>query len=120
MKKVLSCLLVAVMLFTASAYGQNPVTKLKRGAINLVTGWIEFPKSIYDTTVEEDIVMGCTMGVVKGIGMGIVRTSAGMYEIMTFPFDIPEGYVAILYPEFVYSSGDEQVVTLGFIGENNG
>ena len=39
----------------------------------------------------------------KGIGMTIVRTGAGIYEVVTFPFPIPEDYGPVLEPEFVFS-----------------
>jgi len=37
----------------------------------------------------------------KGVGMTIVRTGAGVYETVTFPFPIPEGYTPVIEPEYV-------------------
>jgi len=89
------------MLAPVTALAQNKSTKLKRGAINLATGWIEVPKNIYDKTVEESWVTGITAGLAGGIGMSIVRTGTGLYEIITFPWACPEDYQVILEPEFV-------------------
>lgn len=77
---------------------QSPLHKLSRGSVNLLTGWIEIPKNIYEVSIEENLTVGLTVGTVKGIGMAIVRTSAGVYEIVTFPFPIPSGYKPMIFP----------------------
>ena len=77
--------------------------KLGRGIVNVATGWIELPKNIYDTSVEtNNPLMGLTYGTVKGIGMTVVRTGAGAYDVATFLFPIPEDYEPVLEPEFVF------------------
>lgn len=77
--------------------------KLGRGIVNVVTGWIELPKNIYDTSVEtNNPLMGITYGLVKGVGMTVVRTGAGAYDVATFLFPLPEDYKPILEPEFVF------------------
>ena len=77
--------------------------KLGRGLVNVATGWIELPKNIYDTSVEtNNPLMGITYGLIKGVGMTVVRTGAGAYDIATFLFPIPEDYKPVLEPEFVF------------------
>jgi len=77
--------------------------KLLRGIANVATGWVELPKNIYDTSVETDNpLMGITYGTLKGIGMTVVRTGAGAYDVVTFLFPLPEDYEPILEPEFVF------------------
>ncbi len=95
--------IVAMVGITTQCYAQDPAKKLGRGLANVVTGWVELPKNIYDTSVEENILSGLTMGLAKGVGMTIVRTGAGVYETVTFPFPIPEDYQPVLEPEFVLS-----------------
>ena len=107
---ILALGLVLAISFTSMAYAQNPIEKLTRGAINTVTGWIEIPQNIYEASIEDNILNGITLGAAKGIGMAIIRTSAGLYDVTTFPFDIPEGYVPILEPEFIYSEENIEVV----------
>nr|MBP6943473.1 exosortase system-associated protein, TIGR04073 family [Candidatus Omnitrophota bacterium] len=51
-----------------------------------------------------NVFTGLTVGTIKGLGLGLVRTGAGIYEAVTFPFPIPEGYEPIVKPEFVYSA----------------
>ena len=104
LKIVMVCLLVTVMLGMATqCYAQDPAKKLGRGIANVLTGWVELPKNIYDTSVEENVLSGLTMGLAKGVGMTIVRTGAGIYETVTFPFPIPEDYQPVLEPEYVFS-----------------
>ena len=103
-KTLLVCfVIIAVMGMATQAFAQDPAKKLGRGLANILTGWIELPKNIYDTSVEENVLSGLTMGLAKGVGMTIVRTGAGVYETVTFPFPIPEDYQPVLEPEFVFS-----------------
>ncbi len=105
MKKGLAIAIVMVMVLALAtvSYAQDPAKKLGRGLANILTGWIELPKNIYDTSVEDNPLAGLTIGLAKGIGMTIVRTGAGIYEVVTFPFPIPEDYGPVLEPEFVFS-----------------
>ncbi|MGB2629676.1 MAG: exosortase system-associated protein, TIGR04073 family [Candidatus Omnitrophota bacterium] len=103
-KFLMVCLVIVAMVgITTQCYAQDPAKKLGRGLANVLTGWVELPKNIYDTSVEENILSGLTMGLAKGVGMTIVRTGAGIYETVTFPFPIPEDYQPVLEPEFVFS-----------------
>ena len=104
MKKLLVLfVIIAILGMATQCYAQDPAKKLGRGLANILTGWVELPKNIYDTSVEENVLSGLTMGLAKGVGMTIVRTGAGVYEAVTFPFPIPEDYAPVLEPEFVFS-----------------
>ena len=93
----------AVMITTTTlCFAQDPFTKLGRGVANTLTGWVELPKNIYNTSVQDNAFTGMTLGLAKGAGMSLVRTGAGIYEIATFPFPLPENYVPILEPEYVF------------------
>ena len=99
------CVAVFIILFLASAtvcFALDPFTKLGRGVANTLTGWIELPKNIYSTSVEQNAFSGMTLGLAKGAGMTLVRTGAGIYEIATFPFPLPENFKPILEPEYVF------------------
>ena len=106
MKKVLIiCVAIVTILSIASAsYAQDPAKKLGRGIANILTGWVEIPKNVYNTSIESNPLVGLTVGTAKGIGMSIVRTGAGVYELITFPFPLPEDYMPILEPEFVFQT----------------
>ena len=88
---------------SAELDGGGAMTKLGRGAVNLVTGWVEIPKRIQETSNESGGVAGWTWGLLRGFGYGFVRTAAGAYEIVTFPFPAPPGYASVIQPEFVFS-----------------
>lgn len=105
LKGIIICVAILMILNIAtSGYAQDPAKKLGRGIANILTGWVELPKNIYDTSVEDNPLSGLTIGLAKGVGMTIVRTGAGVYETVTFPFPIPEGYAPVLEPEFVFKS----------------
>ncbi|MCX5686034.1 MAG: exosortase system-associated protein, TIGR04073 family [Candidatus Omnitrophica bacterium] len=101
---IIICVAILMVLNIANAcYAQDMGKKIYRGLANIITGWIELPKNIYDTSVEDNPLSGLTIGLAKGVGMTIVRTGAGVYETVTFPFPIPEGYAPVLEPEFVFN-----------------
>ena len=91
-----------VLMLATVCFASDPFTKLGRGVANTLTGWVELPKNIYKTSVDENAFAGMTLGVAKGAGMTIVRTGAGIFEIATFPFPLPENYKPILEPEYVF------------------
>lgn len=102
-KRSLPVVFVAVFLsFSSVCYAEDAFTKLGRGVANTLTGWVELPKTIYSTSVEENAFAGMTLGLAKGAGLAIVRTGAGIYEIASFPFPLPEDYRPILEPEYVF------------------
>jgi putative exosortase-associated protein (TIGR04073 family) len=80
-------------------------TKLSRGAVNTVTGWVEIPKRMHETTQTEGAIAGFTWGLVRGLGYGFIRTAAGLYELVTFPFPAPPAYVSVIQPEYVFTEG---------------
>ena len=106
MKKMLVVFVavVAILSIATSSFAQDPAKKLGRGIANILTGWVEIPKNIYNTSIEANPLVGLTVGTAKGIGMSIVRTGAGVYELITFPFPLPEDYMPILEPEFVFQT----------------
>ena len=94
--------LILIALASNCYAAQDPFSKLGRGVANTLTGWIEIPKTVYSTSVESNALSGATLGLAKGVGMGIVRTGAGIFEAVTFPFALPQNYKPILEPEYVF------------------
>lgn len=105
-KRMMALMTVVFLCLAMSAaslcHAQDAFTKLGRGIANTLTGWVELPKNIYNTSVEDNPLAGVTLGLAKGAGMTLVRTGAGIYEIATFPFPLPEAYKPILEPEYVF------------------
>lgn len=83
------------------AYAWND--KLKRGALNIVTSPVEIARDIHLTAEEKNLLAGWTIGLVKGIGEGIIRLGAGAIDLLTFPFNFPDGKKApLIEPEYVW------------------
>ena len=78
-------------------------TKLTRGFINIVTGWVEIPKRIQETSQTDGAAAGFTWGLLRGVGHSFIRTAAGFYEFFTFPFPAPPGYEPVIQPEYVFT-----------------
>ncbi len=103
-KKILSVSLLVVIILgiTPAIYAQDSAfSKLGRGAANSLTGWLEIPKNIYEISSTENPLKGVSWGLVKGLGLGAARTAIGLYEVVTFPFPLPENYEPIMTPEYV-------------------
>jgi putative exosortase-associated protein (TIGR04073 family) len=75
--------------------------KLGRGAVNIMTGWVEVPKNIAIRWKETDPFSGTVWGGIEGIGWGIARTLGGVYEVVSFPFPYPEDYEPLIEPEYI-------------------
>jgi len=78
--------------------------KLTRGFINTITGWVEVPKRVQETSQDSGAAAGFTWGLLRGLGHGFIRTAAGLYEFFTFPFPAPPGYEPVIEPEYVFTS----------------
>ncbi len=103
--KVTAVIMIMLLCFAAGAYAQeegehNAITKLGQGVINGTTFWLEFPKQIYNTTKEDDILVGLTYGLVKGVAYSVLRLASGVYDITTMP--IPPYDRVLLEPKFVF------------------
>lgn len=105
MKAVTIALAVMVILFLIGfqyAYAEeNAFHKLGRGLVNAASGCLEIPKNIHDVSVESNPVEGITYGTIKGTGMALIRTGAGVIDTATFV--LPEYDKLLVEPEFVYS-----------------
>ena len=76
--------------------------KLLRGVVNVLTGWVEVPKRINETSETSGAGAGFTFGFVRGVGYGFIRTVGGAYEVATFPFPAPPDYRPVMRPEFIF------------------
>lgn len=99
---VVQAVFLSFLTFATVCFAQDAFSKLGRGVANTLTGWVELPKNIYETSVDQNALSGMTLGLAKGAGMTIVRTGAGIYEVATFPFPLPQDYKPILDPEYVF------------------
>ena len=82
--------------------------KLGRGLTNVATGWVEIPKRIHETARTSGVPGGLTLGLVRGFGYGFIRTAAGAYETVTFPFPAPSDYRPVMRPAYVFTDPDNE------------
>jgi len=103
-KSMIICVIVLMIVNIASAgYAQDMGKKIYRGVVNTLTGWVELPKNMYMTSVDDNPLSSIGIGVVNGIKWMIVRTAVGVYETLTFPIPVPKGYAPIMQPEFAFN-----------------
>jgi len=105
MKKMIALFMVFLLMisFVTPAYCGNAVKKLTRGACNVVTCPFELFEQVQRVNNSDGPMAGMTYGVVKGLGMIVVRAAVGVYEIATFPIPLPKHYDPVLTdPEFFF------------------
>ncbi len=81
---------------TTAASGDNAVTKLGRGLLNVVASVFEIPTTMMQQGQDEGTVAAFTKGPVLGVVNTVVRALVGVYEVATFPVPIPQNYEPIL------------------------
>jgi len=82
---------------------ENAWKKLGRGLCNVVTFPFELPSQISKANISDGPMAAMTWGVVKGLGMTAFRALVGVYEVVSFPVPVPDGYKPILTdPEFFF------------------
>ena len=105
MKKMISVAIISVLILNLAAFGhcQDPVRKLGRGVANIITGPFEVPKNMIESYCKEkSLIDSFGYGVFKGLGMSLARIAVGVYETVTFPIPVPEGYMPTMEPEYLW------------------
>lgn len=103
MKRYLALLLAVVILVVSAAPGYcGPMRKLKRGAWNFLTFYMELPYQVQKVTERQGTGMDkLVYGFVAGGIMSAFRLLAGVWETISFPIAIPENYAPMTSdPEF--------------------
>lgn len=83
---------------------EKALTKLGRGLSNILFGWAEIPVT-FDKKLKQGKPLGYLVGVAPVLGMAraVMRTSTGMYEVVSFPLSIRNAnYEPILEPEYIF------------------
>lgn len=75
-----------------AAWAQDPIHKMGRGVVNVLTGWIELPKQVQIGFQEENPVVGMGVGFLKGAGLTLLRAGVGVFEAVTFPIPYPKAF----------------------------
>jgi putative exosortase-associated protein (TIGR04073 family) len=79
--------------------------KFLRGVQNVAFFWAEIPKEIHRDWKNVDPFTGLFTGTGKGLYKGGMRLGVGVFEVVTFPLDVPANYQPIIYPETVFEDG---------------
>ncbi len=87
---------------SAQSIASGMGNKAARGLANVATGWMELPKQIYVTSKENGAAQGIFIGPLKGIGMTLARTLAGVGELVTFFVPYPGFYDSYIEPHYVW------------------
>lgn len=101
-------LMLALMLLNPSvsfARENGPWVKLGRGICNVLSSPVEILYRMGEIGKHERWPIAVTGGAFKGAVYVVVRAVVGVYEIVTFPFPVPEDYVVILEPDFIIPAG---------------
>ena len=90
----------------AGAVQQTAARKVGRGLAAMTTGFLEVPGNVVKMNRERGPGWAVSLGFVQGLGMIVVRELVGVYEFVTAPFPLPEGYAPIIQPEFPWGYFD--------------
>jgi len=85
-------------------YADKVKEKALRGLTNMVTGPLEIPKNIINTTNESNIVLGTIGGLLKGTLVTIARITSGFADFITAPLPTKP----IIQPERVWDDFDAE------------
>ena len=105
MRKVVVVFVVLSLLvsFAPALYAKTPADKLARGVGNLCSGFLEIPQTMGEEWENSNnAAVGCTVGAVKGLVQGVVRTLSGIWDIISFPAALPEDYEPFYTPDYVF------------------
>jgi putative exosortase-associated protein (TIGR04073 family) len=78
--------------------------KLTRGVMNVLFCWCEIPDHINQDARNTDFFTGVITGTGKGIIAGGRRLALGLFDVFTFPVEIPQNYQDLQQTEFVFES----------------
>ena len=88
--KIKSLLMVSMLFFflpyvaMANEYPTNAGEKLGSGVANVITGFVEIPKTMIVTSRRDGLAYGMTNGFFVGIVHAVGRTLSGVIDVATF------------------------------------
>lgn len=89
--------------------GGKMVKKAVRGGQNLAFGIVtDVPRTIYYESRDNGPLYGVPIGLFKGLGLGLVRTGVGLYELLTFPLPVND-YEPVVLPAIPFEPGPTEI-----------
>ncbi len=109
-KRKLVLALVAVLALppAAAAEEYTSARKFGRGVAGILAGFLEIPGNMVQETRENGVVEGVTIGLALGLGKFVTRELVGVYEFLTAPFEVPDGFEPVLQPEYPWGYFESQ------------
>ncbi|SFW13975.1 exosortase system-associated protein, TIGR04073 family [Nitrosovibrio sp. Nv17] len=111
MTSILKAFLLATTLFLfssqaamAASYPEKVGDKLAHGLANTVTGFVEIPKNIINTTNQKGAAYGVPVGLLTGILHSIGRTLTGAVDLVTFVIPTKP----IIYPDYIWKEFNKE------------
>ena len=81
---------------------QQSAWKFNRGMINVINGWCEIPRQMVVSFQDDGPLLFIPSGLFAGVGMTLVRTMYGGFEVGTFYTPINVTYKSLLAPDYVW------------------
>ncbi len=105
MKKFL--ILFVLISISTNVFANEPIEKLSRGFVNIVTAPVEVPREIRAHWIAGSektyhVIVWILCGAVKGVVMTPARMASGVWDVVSFPFEIPAKYEPLKKPDFVF------------------
>lgn len=76
--------------------------KLARGFVNIVTCIGEVPNQMVKMGHSDGFWAAITLGLLKGVGMAVVRFGAGVFDVAFFLSPWPDDWKPVLEPAYVW------------------
>jgi putative exosortase-associated protein (TIGR04073 family) len=97
-------LALAILLVSGAPAGaQTAARKFARGLAGMTTSFLEVPGNMVAESRDRGYAEGLPLGFAKGLGMIVPRILVGVWEFVSAPFPVPDGFEPILRPEFPWS-----------------
>ena len=91
---VLLPIVAAGLWMSPCAQAQDPIHKMGRGVVNVLTSWIEVPRHLHAGSRAANPLWGFGLGLFKGAGLMMLRSGVGLFEALTFPVAYPKGFAS--------------------------
>ncbi|MFH1360492.1 MAG: exosortase system-associated protein, TIGR04073 family [Candidatus Omnitrophota bacterium] len=108
MRKFLAMSLVIILMFACviPAFAKDPGEKLARGVANVISCPLEIPKQIdvewkAAKDSNQNVGAGIAAGLIKGMAFTVARLGSGIWDIFSFPFQVPENFEPVMKPDYV-------------------
>ena len=103
MRNVISLLALTALVAVFTSGCKGPEQKLGRGISNTfeIARLGDVRRGIEQTAVFESPSAGYTVGFVRGIDSTLARTGVGLFEVVTFPFPMPNSGYGPLFPHYL-------------------